>query len=62
MLPFLSIVPIAIVVAADGEGSADRASDQGAEGSADQAAGHTTARGLVSSSSCPERRARAEAD
>jgi hypothetical protein len=51
-----------IVVAADGEASADRASDQGAKRSADQTCCHTATRGLISRSCSPERCACAEAD
>ena len=62
---FLSIVPVmpvAKVVPDSREGVADRASDQSAEASADQARYYTTARGLIPGGSCPKRRAGAEAD
>jgi hypothetical protein len=63
VLPLLSVVPVMIVVAGDKrKASANRASDQGAEGSSEQTPRHTTTRGLVSRCSRPERRASAEAD
>ena len=58
----LSVVPVMVVVAGvERKASADCASDQGAERSADETPCHTTTRGLIPGGRGPERCAGAEA-
>lgn len=62
VVPVVPVMPVVEVVADSREGVADRASDQGAEGSADQTPCHASAAGLISGGGGTEGRARAEAD